>query len=461
MRADFLSHVIILEFLLLSQPVVHHRFNENQLVAMSSDGPAQHNEDDPNKKDNATNSSDSNNPEKKNEPEEGDDDGTKDIDGKQDGGQGNSGPRPKIPTPPIEIDDEQLPALQEVENVDELSVTYTIGKRNSQTVTQRLLEEHLRELQTHLEDTGDVARQRRDLYDLWEGVETRKETYRDVMRQEVAAGGRKGFGVRTKAAKATVKTAEDAYKKASRSLDKKGRKSVRQYESDALMNAQGRLEDWLYYQNSNNRWMRLRAINPDSRLEVEAERLQRRTPYLLDNYAENSHHDWLHHILNMYDERGVGTQHYREGYKDQLGNDLRTVTEPRQSNPIGPSELHLWTPMTRRRPVGLGRDPNTPWRQRPWDLVLNNDAIEAQRASMELALHASDNVPPAATLVITHEARRQNELARYSHSTASRPTTSNVRTRRTATDIATDDRFKQIQTANGVFIAAKSLRGIG
>jgi hypothetical protein len=90
-----------------------------------------------------------------------------------------------------------------------------------------------------------------------------------------------------KAAKATVKTVEDAYKKASRLLDKKGRKSVRKYERNALMNAQGRLEDWLYYQNSSNRWMRLRAIYPDSRLEVEAERLQRRTPYLLDNYAEN------------------------------------------------------------------------------------------------------------------------------------------------------------------------------
>jgi hypothetical protein len=62
---------------------------------------------------------------------------------------------------------------------------------------------------------------------------------------------------------------------------------------------------------------------------------------------------------------------------------------------------------------------------------------------------------PLHLLVITHDARRQNELARYGHGTAGRPTTSNVRTRRTATDTATDDRFKRVQTANGVFIAAE------
>ncbi|CAO2655490.1 Nn.00g042930.m01.CDS01 [Neocucurbitaria sp. VM-36] len=216
-----------------------------------------------------------------------------------------------------------------------------------------------------------------------------------------------------------------------------------------IKTAQGRLEDFLYYQTPETRWKRLRDIDPETRLDAAAERSQRATPYLLPNDG-GKYNEWVHSVLDTYDSLGVGNTDYRQGFTDSIGNRLPASSQSPVAPVVGPMDLHLWTPPPRRQPVGLGRDPVAPWSQTAWDLRLDEAAIETRRLQIETVRHEKDDPD-----VLTHQDRRQYELEMYDATTAGRPTTANVRIRQEAGQSFTDDHFRKIRTSQGLFIAAR------
>ena len=330
------------------------------------------------------------------------------------------------------------------EQVQELVVTHAPNGNNARPESQNTLVEKLRELQEAQKSITDLSALQKDKYELREREIAAEATYKDSIQLDRDERQRVGFTVRTKAAKREFQEA----KKAHEAMKNKLNRESRWRDHDKLVEAQGRLEDFLFYQNSGNRWKRLRTIDPETREAAKAERGARKTSYLLSE-KEVAHHKWLHPLLDMYDARGIGTVQYRQGYKNSLGNNIRKLREDPVPPHVGPRDLHLWTPVMRRQPVGLGRDPGAiNWRQHQWRLQLDEAAIEARRNEVENDVHEDDSPD-----TLTHQLRRQNELSLYG--TAGRPTTANVRTKSEPSGSVTDDCFSRIRTSNGLFIAAK------
>jgi hypothetical protein len=177
--------------------------------------------------------------------------------------------------------------------------------------------------------------------------------YRAAREQEVrdaAARGKKpqsGKSERAKAAKSAQRDLEDRMKRLEEfEVNRTFYSGNRQLEHDQFSWAQRRLEDFLFYQDSSRRWKRWRAIDPTERSAWQAERRAMRVPYQLLSGpgGEDDYADWLHSLLNYFDERGIGDPTYKEGFSDQRGNRKKERAKPE----VGPEELHLWTPRYRR-----------------------------------------------------------------------------------------------------------------
>jgi hypothetical protein len=174
--------------------------------------------------------------------------------------------------------------------------------------------------------------------------------YRAAREQEVrdaAARGKKPQSGKSERAKAAQRDLEDRMKRLEEfEVNKTFYSGNRQLEHDQFSWAQRRLEDFLFYQDSSRRWKRWRAIDPTERSAWQAERRAMRVPYQLLSGpgGEDDYADWLHSLLNYFDERGIGDPTYKEGFSDQRGNRKKERAKPE----VGPEELHLWTPRYRR-----------------------------------------------------------------------------------------------------------------
>ncbi|KAF1911465.1 hypothetical protein BDU57DRAFT_533567 [Ampelomyces quisqualis] len=154
--------------------------------------------------------------------------------------------------------------------------------------------------------------------------------------------------------------------------------------------AEARLEDFLYFQEENHRRLRLGVINPSRRVEAEA---------------------------------------------DRLGN---TITAKDRLCPprLGPQDLHLWTPLWRRDPVGLSR-------------YGGNDELERMAFNLDLAAIETERLKYAGE---EHSMRRVQQRDAYGRI---RPNTSNIQMQGSGESRTAHDRWREIQTDQGLFIAAK------
>jgi hypothetical protein len=211
-----------------------------------------------------------------------------------------------------------------------------------------------------------------------------------------------------------------------------------------LIEAQQRLEDFLFYQNTMNRWKRWHAVEASEKQKQEAVAL-RKEPMLINACGE--HHNYLRKMLNHYDKLKVGTPGY-------ICRDVKEDENQERQDPVrvGPEDLHLWTPLWRRVPAGLRSLTELRRLQaaieEPIQLQLDEEALEETRRRFD-----DVEVDPAEELAYpTHSARRQAERETYA---GTRPSTSHIRVieSKKGTQID-DDRFHNIQSKQGVFISA-------
>jgi hypothetical protein len=227
-------------------------------------------------------------------------------------------------------------------------------------------------------------------------------------------------------------------------------------EHDWLRRAYAAWEDFLYYQNSVHRWDRVDALKDvEDRKKLKPNTTWRLAPTLF----RSTHPDWyLQNLLDHYDRHSIGGEEYRQNRRDVTGTVTWHGPGPADARAIGPQELHLWTPVPRRLPVGLRDKADlqkvTRRIQRSYPLELDYEAIEQERTRIE-----NKPLRPARDGDIleydTHAARRVIERAKYwteDSPRTERPSTSNMRC---VSPDQYEERIRQIRTAQGLFIAAK------
>jgi hypothetical protein len=290
------------------------------------------------------------------------------------------------------------------------------AQANKRVTLQKWLDEY-----KEMKALEDDAEAKRALY----------QTQLDVERAASATGHAGGRAKPTKDAKALWTAAAkkaDRVKGARSRFSSKNRKEAR----DKWSMAQWQLEDFLYYQEVIRRWKRRRAMHPYDRQAEEAQRLRRRTAYMLDSdNQEGDHSHWMHSMLEMYDHRGVGDSRYRMGQTDRYGNPIPGDERPAQPV-VGPDELHLWTPRYRRQTAGLPTRINTVNglgmldengeemfeyandhdgdELVPLDFALDLKAIEKRRLQIEREVWPEAADDPD-MIIQTHELRRAREVA--------------------------------------------------
>ncbi|KAH4195330.1 hypothetical protein HBH70_187850 [Parastagonospora nodorum] len=304
----------------------------------------------------------------------------------------------------------------------------------------------------------------------------------DAEKEAAKAQGKKSHGGRSDDAKA-AKAAHEPFKTRLakvKAVTRNGRSSreVRSDEHYRLAGAQWRLEDFLYYQDSMRRWKRWRYLNPDpaERAAYEAERSRTRISYKLQaTGGDGGYEDWMRYMLNYYDRREIGGQRYQSGHVDRLGNVLRDLGTTTQRPQIGSEELHMWTPRPRRWHSGLppriGVDENGVGEMidgveqfhyadhpregdinLPINLNLNLEEIEKERSKHDDVL-LKDSVEKGLGYA-THTERRELETARFA---GSRPSTLALNSIRSFEGAPYADRWGEMRTDQGLFIAAKEL----
>ncbi|KAF2029542.1 hypothetical protein EK21DRAFT_89637 [Setomelanomma holmii] len=199
------------------------------------------------------------------------------------------------------------------------------------------------------------------------------------------------------------------------------------------------------------RWQRHRAIDPDTRRELEVDRLHHKMSYQI-NGNDTGHFDWLHSLLDYYDARAAAR-----------------VNPPR----VGPDELHLWTPVYRRTPVGLPTRINTDEigrgrivdgeeqfeydtgheneEREPLDFDLDEDEIEVKRQRVD---NTDKDLEDDETVAPNHSVRREEEIQLFPVGGIG-PSTSNVLTQTTSNGKTTYHPWRSIRTAKGLFMFAK------
>ncbi|KAI4607483.1 hypothetical protein J4E80_009596 [Alternaria sp. BMP 0032] len=231
------------------------------------------------------------------------------------------------------------------------------------------------------------------------------------------------------------------------------RKDTRGKAAYKVMDLQQRLEDFLFYQNSVNRWKRYYPLRATKKEREEGKKVNKQ-PMLIEHRGEDrsqeAYYFYLREMLQYYDLNGIGLPEYRH-QRGGLDATEESASEPSREIELGPGYLHLWTPPWRRVPVGLREEAATEDLEReledPIRIRVNEEAIEARREEFENIV--DDDVDLEYR---THTERRAAELEAYADT---RPSTANIFVRTNAEGGQIDeDRFRRIQTASGVFLAA-------
>ncbi|EUC49209.1 hypothetical protein COCMIDRAFT_23186 [Bipolaris oryzae ATCC 44560] len=231
------------------------------------------------------------------------------------------------------------------------------------------------------------------------------------------------------------------------STKKAGNKKVtrknRRIQHDGLRDAQALLEDFLYFQNHMHRKNRYSKI-----------KMKEGRGWLLDDVnsiSEQVKPSGCQDLLDAFDKANIGGPRHRNGFSDWQGNEIEGIESGQGPRPIRFNELHLWTPACRRRPVGFAATNNMS--VEPTELVLDIDNIrqEWQRIEeVEIPEKGQEGFPYR-----THIERRQQEQALYRSEHGNlRPTTASLHLEKRLDDVKFQDRFREIQILDGVFISA-------
>ena len=164
--------------------------------------------------------------------------------------------------------------------------------------------------------------------------------------------------------------------------------------------AEASSEDFLYYQNVNNRARRIRALVPSKKGKSDPV-TRDKNDAVMWKFPYNNQGAFYRSLLDHYDLIEVGGQPRSERNKLQH-NKMR-----RNHLRVPPEELHWWTPPARRPVGGLGEPTlnNNSKRAKYLSLNLDLEAIENRRESAEDGRGATEDDPS-----MTHEQRRKNEI---------------------------------------------------
>ncbi|PZD24653.1 hypothetical protein A1F96_09161, partial [Pyrenophora tritici-repentis] len=155
---------------------------------------------------------------------------------------------------------------------------------------------------------------------------------------------------------------------------------------------------------------------------------------------------------SLVDKWGIKRPEHRNGLINWAGG----VIERQSTDPSGhltrPNELHLWTPVYRRRPVGFGVTLKENDKITENEPTIDEEALAARLEEIE-----SRAIPDESVTYDTHTARREAECQRY-HGTEpeghTRPNTSTILVRNGPKGKETIDSFRKLQTSQGIFISA-------
>ncbi len=227
--------------------------------------------------------------------------------------------------------------------------------------------------------------------------------------------------------------------------------------------AQAALEDFLYFQNVMNRWQR-QAPKEDVD-EMTGKFVRKKSSGLLDPRIWEIQKE-LRPLLDRYDELRFGSAEHRSGLIDASGRpgaDKHVASfRPKL---VGPRELRLWTPPYRQPRSGLGRQD---FRPQPYNIRLDYKAIEKKRKKVEKTSDQHEYAAEKQPSYKNHEQRRNAERAKREkayakahpdatptkHSHRLRPASSTTAVRKTEDGKVTEDRFRKIQTEQGLFVSA-------
>lgn len=411
---------------------------------------------------------------------------------KKKGGNGNSaaGAKKQDGKKNVEKDVEakQLPR-SEREDIKELAIPTALqskrGKSSEKVYeTWNTIKDSLRICQRDQELAKQNSADSAPMYDipvLKADSEMKKGLYRQALATETVDGSSakpNGKSDQAKATKATWKAAENALKEATAAIKNKGLEAEKCRDMhNAITIAQQRLEDFLYYQDTMRRWARRRVLYPGKRAKAEQERMKRKIAYKLDSSGDDTgHFGWLCTLLELYDERQIGGQFYKQGFDDALGNRILSV---RQNGAgivptVRPDDFHLWTPRNRRQTTGLPRDSDDTVTSLgkvteeddlgAWEKL---DRVELPALEFIVDTAALDSVArkietsPHGTVGTSHQShleRRTAEVEYYrgGDNGVNRPSTSFVREVGRSDGCSTfDDRWRELQDTGGRFLAAK------
>jgi hypothetical protein len=218
--------------------------------------------------------------------------------------------------------------------------------------------------------------------------------------------------------------------------------------------ANAHYEDFFFYQNPINRWNRIDSLLRD---DDEARHDSVANTRQSSMFDPNTDRQYLLDMLDYYDYRGIGNEEYRRNLRDIAGVVVRGRAGQPPRGLIGPNELPVWTPMTRRAPGGLR---NAEDRKRvlqrtrqAYDMHLDEPAIVAELLRVE-SVQLRPAVEGQVLNFNTHAERRADETRTYwseANATLGRPSTSNERQNE---ESKYTESFGQIRTEQGVFIAA-------
>jgi hypothetical protein len=216
----------------------------------------------------------------------------------------------------------------------------------------------LKSIKAHLKEQQSEVEIQRDLIDitaLQEQRDAADRRYKDSLASEKRAGKAPGRSAASREYKASLDCLNARLRNANRRGKDHKNKEARSGVRDRWAEAQWHLEDFLYYQETIRRWKRWGVMDPNERAAYEARRPLSKILYKLAADGDGYYQDWLHELLNYFDERGIGDQRYMQGLYDPLGNANRDTSQTERTLGIGWQDLHLWTPRRRRWHSGLPR----------------------------------------------------------------------------------------------------------
>jgi hypothetical protein len=245
-------------------------------------------------------------------------------------------------------------------------------------------------------------------------------------------------------------------------LKKDGRdtsRNAREAAHKRFVDAQSLMEDFLHYQNPVYRRKRLLKLNDNekgmqrvARREARKRAKERKDrPQMVDGKTVTDKEHKLIDILAHFDEFGTGAAAHRSGITDANGRKMGKLDlVPR---PVPPAELRLWTPSHRRVLGGLR---NEPYINRSYDLVIDERAIAKRQAQVDRipTPNLADGVSYTSHFERRLEERRIYNMTPHSRPGLERPSTSAMHPNTSQDGSVKLDRFRHIQTQQGLFISA-------